>query len=218
MQSTTGATPRAAMTTHLALIGGALAVLVAGMIAVRDGVVGTLERTVFHAVNDLPGVLTLVLWPVLQLGSLLAAPLVVLVALLLRRWRLAIAALAVLLLKLIGERLVKAAVSRQRPWTSIGPDIHRHGHVPLTGESFVSGHAMLAAALAVVVTPYLPGRWKVVPGVLAALVAVGRVYVGAHAPLDVLCGAAGGVVIGAIVDLLVRRPVGVRPAREEVLL
>jgi membrane-associated phospholipid phosphatase len=218
MQSTTSATPRGAMTTHLALIGGGLAVLVAGMIAVRDGVVGTLERTVFHAVNDLPGVLTLVLWPVLQLGSLLAAPIVVLVALLLRRWRLAIAALAVLLLKLIGERLVKAAVSRQRPWTSIGPDIHLHGHVPLTGESFVSGHAMLAAALAVVVTPYLPGRWKVVPAVLAALVAVGRVYVGAHAPLDVLCGAAGGVVIGAIVDLLVRRPVGVRPAREEVLL
>ncbi len=31
------------------------------------------------------------------------------------------------------------------------------------GESFVSGHAVLVAALAGVVTPYLPGRWKVVP-------------------------------------------------------
>jgi undecaprenyl-diphosphatase len=201
-----------------ALIAAGLGVLGAGMVIVRNGQVSGPERAVFRAVNDLPGVLTLVLWPVLQLGSLLAVPLVALVALVLRRWRLAVAALAVGLLKLIGERLVKAIASRQRPWTSIGPDIHRHGDVPLTGESFVSGHAMLAAALAVVVTPYLPGRWKVVPAVLAALVAVGRVYVGAHAPLDVLCGAAGGVVIGAIVDLLVRRPAGVRPAREEVLL
>ena len=99
--------------------------------------------------------------------------------------------------KLLAERLVKAAVSRQRPWTSIGPDIHIYGHVPLTGESFVSGHAMLAAALAVVVTPYLVGRWRVVPAVLAVLVALGRVYVGAHAPLDVLCGAACGVAVGA---------------------
>ena len=98
--------------------------------------------------------------------------------------------------KLLAERLVKAAVSRQRPWTSIGPDIHTYGHVPLTGESFVSGHAMLAAALAIVVTPYLVGRWRVVPAALAVLVALGRVYVGAHAPLDVLCGAAGGVAVG----------------------
>jgi undecaprenyl-diphosphatase len=147
---------------------------------------------------------------VLQLGSLLAAPIVALVALLARRPRLAIAALAVGAAKLLAERLVKVAVSRQRPWTSIGPDIHRYGHVPVTGESFVSGHALLAAALAVVVTPYLSGRWRVLPAALAILVALGRVYVGAHAPLDVLCGAAAGVAVGAVVDLLVRRRGGSR--------
>ena len=37
------------------------------------------------------------------------------------------------------------------------------GDVPEHGESFVSGHAILVAALAGVVTPYLPGRWKVAP-------------------------------------------------------
>jgi len=189
---------------HGVLIGGGLVVLGAGMAVVRDGSVGGLERRVFRAVNDLPAALGPAVWPVLQLGSLLAAPVVALVALLARRPRLAVAALVVGVAKLLAERLVKAAVSRQRPWTSIGPDIHRYGQVPLSGESFVSGHAMLAAALAVVVTPYLNGRWRLLPAALAALVALGRVYVGAHAPLDVLCGAAGGVAVGAVVDLLVR--------------
>ena len=92
---------------------------------------------------------------------------VALVALLARRPRLAVAALVVGVAKLVAERLVKALVSRQRPWTSIGPDIHATATCHLTGESFVSGHAMLAAALAVVVTPYLVGRWRVVPAALA---------------------------------------------------
>jgi undecaprenyl-diphosphatase len=200
---------------HGALIGGGLVVLAAGMALVHDGTVGDVERAAFRTVNDLPAVLGPAIWPVLQLGSLLAAPIVALVALLARRRRLAVAVLVVGVAKLGAERLVKAAVSRQRPWTSIGPDIHRYGHVPLRGESFVSGHAMLAAALAVVVTPYLVGRWRVLPGALAVLVALGRVYVGAHAPLDVLCGAAGGVAVGAVVDLLVRRRGGSRP--EETL-
>jgi undecaprenyl-diphosphatase len=202
--------PARPTTWHGVLIGGGLVVLGAGMAVVRDGTVGDAERAVFRVVNDLPASLGPPIWPVLQLGSLLAAPIVALVALLARRPRLAIAALAVGAAKLLAERLVKVAVSRQRPWTSIGPDIHRYGHVPVTGESFVSGHALLAAALAVVVTPYLSGRWRVLPAALAILVALGRVYVGAHAPLDVLCGAAAGVAVGAVVDLLVRRRGGSR--------
>ena len=35
--------------------------------------------------------------------------------------------------------------------------------------------------MACLIAPYLPGRWKVLPWVLVALVMVGRVYVGALA-------------------------------------
>ena len=62
----------------------------------------------------------------------------------------------------------------------------------------------LITALAGVVSPYLPGRWKIVPWVLVGLVMVGRVYVGAHNPLDVICGAALGLVIAGAINLVLR--------------
>ena len=108
-------------------------------------------------------------------------------------------------MKLVLERVVKAMVTRERPGTSIGPDIHMRGAVSATGESFVSGHAVLIAALATIVMPYLRGRWKIAPWVLVALVLVARVYVGAHNPLDVLCGAALGVGIGGAAEPRLRR-------------
>jgi undecaprenyl-diphosphatase len=46
----------------------------------------------------------------------------------------------------------------------------------------------------------------VVPWVLVALVMVGRVYVGAHGPLDVVCGAGLGVAIGSGINLVLGVP------------
>ena len=85
------------------------------------------------------------------------------------------------------------------------------GDVSVRGESFVSGHAVLVAALAGVIAPYLPGRWKAVPWVLVALVMLGRVYVGAHNPLDVVCGAALGVAIASGINLLLAVPTDAQP-------
>jgi membrane-associated phospholipid phosphatase len=178
-----------------------LAILGLGMIAVRHGSVSGAEEAVFQAVNDLPGAFYPVLWPFQQLGAVLVGPIVAIVAAITRRYRLALAVLAATVAKLVLERVVKALVSRQRPGTSIGPDIHMRGNVTARGEAFVSGHAVLIAALATLVTPYLPGRWKVLPWVIVGLVLVTRVYVGAHNPLDVICGAALGIAIGAALNL-----------------
>ena len=187
-----------------------LVVLGAGMIVVRDGNVPGWERDVFHAVNDPPDWLYPAAWPLQQLGVLVIGPIVALVAALTRRFRLALAALLATVAKLALEQVVKAMVTRERPGTSIGGDIETRGDVSMRGESFVSGHAALAAALAGVVAPYLPGRWKVVPWALVALVMVGRVYVGAHNALDVVCGAALGVAIASCINLLLGVPAGAR--------
>jgi undecaprenyl-diphosphatase len=114
---------------------------------------------------------------------------------------LALAALAATFLKLATERIVKVMVSRERPGTSIGADIHMRGDVSAEGESFVSGHAVMVAAMAGLISPYLSGRWKIIPWALVVMVMIGRVYVGAHNPLDVVCGAALGVAIAGVLNL-----------------
>jgi undecaprenyl-diphosphatase len=172
------------------------------MVAVRNGTVSGFEESIFHGINDLPQALYPLLWPFQQAGAVLVGPVVALVAFVLGYRRLAAAALVVTVMKLVLERVVKAMVTRERPGTSIDPDIHMRGAVSATGESFVSGHAVLIAALAGIVTPYLRGRWKVVPWILVGLVLVARVYVGAHNPLDVVCGAALGVAIAGAANLI----------------
>ena len=181
--------------------GFGLVVLLAGMLAVRHGSVSGVERSMFRAVNDLPGALYPVLWPFQQLGVIVVGPIAAIVAAFFRKFRLAAALLAVTIAKLGLERVVKKIVSRERPGTSIGPDVHLRGDVSLHGESFVSGHAVLIAAIACVVVPYLRGRWKIVPWVIVAFVMLTRVYVGAHNPLDVICGAALGLAIGGCLNL-----------------
>jgi undecaprenyl-diphosphatase len=197
-----------------------LVALGAGMALVGDG--GRLprwERWLFEQVNGAPGVLYVLAWPFQQLGVLAVGPAVAAVALLCRRYRLAVAALCATVAKLVTERLVKDVVSRDRPAVSVGGDIELRGHVPTVGESFVSGHAVLVAALAWLVTPYLRGRAKALPWLAVLAVATARVYVGAHNPLDVACGAALGVAIGGALNLVFGVPVagrrgGATPAGE----
>jgi undecaprenyl-diphosphatase len=184
----------------IAVAVGAIVVL-GGMLAVRNGSVTGVEKSAFRAVNDLPGALYPVLWPFQQLGVLVVGPIAAIVAALFRRFRLAAMLLVATVAKLGLERAVKKAVTRERPGTSIGHGVHLRGDVSAHGESFVSGHAVLVAAIACVVVPYLRGRWKIVPWLIVGLVMVTRVYVGAHNPLDVICGAALGLAIGGCLNL-----------------
>ncbi len=190
-----------------------LAVLALGMVAVRDQSVSGPEEDLFRAINDLPGALYPVLWPFQQLGAILVGPPAAVVAAVARRFRLAVAMILATAAKLGTERVVKAIVTRRRPGTSVGLDIHLRGDVEVTGESFVSGHAVLVVALAGVLTPYLGGRWRVVPWVVAGLVLLTRVYVGAHNPLDVVCGAALGMAVAGCLNLILGVPDSPGPER-----
>ena len=143
------------------------------------------------------------------LGTLAVGPAVAVVALVLRRWRLALGALLVTIGKLLAERTVWHFVTRMRPGATIQGAIIR-GDTPISGVSFVSGHVVLVTGLAVISTPYLRRRWKVFPWAVVALVAFSRVYLGAHAPLDVLGGFALGFVVGGIANLIVGVPVASR--------
>jgi membrane-associated phospholipid phosphatase len=181
-------------------------VFLAGTAAAAGGGVPAWERRLFRFINDRPDWLHSLLWPPQQLGAFVVVPLLALALWFWRKRRWAVAVLIIGVSKLIVERLVKRTVTRERPAVSIGPHINVRGDVPLRGESFVSGHAILIAALVGLLTPLLPQPWRAIAWLAAALGLIGRVYVGAHNPLDVVCGAALGFALaGAVATMLSAR-------------
>lgn len=173
--------------------------------AVAGGTVGGLERAAFRFVNGWPDAWRWPLW-IFQTLGVLGMPLVVAaVALLLRTWWLAAALVALVPLKLAIEHdVLKALVQRERPGTTIPGAVLRD--VPSAGESFPSGHAIIAFGIVALLLPYLRRRWQVLVVVLAVLNSVARIYLGGHAPLDVVGGAAAGLLVGALLNLAVGVP------------
>ncbi len=167
--------------------------------------VTSVEKELFSAVNGLPDTIQWPLWVVMQLGAALSIPvLAVLAALGWRRLRPAVDLLVAGTLAWLSAKVMKDMLERGRP-ASFFDDVNLRGSLGVDnrdGLGFPSGHVAVAFALAVVAFPYLPPRWRVVTMVLAATVALTRIYFGAHFPLDVVGGAALGIAIGASVHLV----------------
>jgi undecaprenyl-diphosphatase len=168
----------------------------------RQPLIRPTESRIFHAVNGLPDQLYPFLWLPMQLGNLVVGTAAGLaVALVDGDLTVAIGVILAMLLKLVTERVVRKEMVdyltvRQRPGTSQVGAVLRGGDVPSSGPSFPSGHVILVAAVACVVTPNLSASWSWVPSLLTVLVMIGRVYVGAHNPLDVTAGLGAGLLLG----------------------
>lgn len=190
--------------TLIALIGGAV-ILGLSLAGARHPVIHPAEQRVFRAVNGLPDRLYWPLWLPMQLGNLVVGTLVGLaVAWAWHDLRLAVAVVAAAGLKLAAERAIRHWMAeylkvRQRPGTSEPDATLRGSDVPSSGPSFPSGHVVLVAAVSSVIADDLALYGLILPAVLTLAVMVGRVYVGAHNPLDVTAGLGAGLVAGALV-------------------
>ena len=188
----------------LALSAAGLAVGAAAIAAARRPEIPPWEARVFHAINGLPDWLYWLLWPPMQLGNLVVGTLVGLAtAALAGNGAVAVGVLLAMVLKLVTERVLRHEMMeylevRERPGSSQQGAILRSGDVPPRGPSFPSGHVLLVAAIGCVVAPTLPAWLVGAPVLLTVLVMVGRVYVGAHNPLDVVAGLGAGLVLGGL--------------------
>ena len=101
----------------------------------------------------------------------------------------------------LSSRGLREAIGRPRPWMRYPLP---HTLVPAPRDpSFPSGHTTVAFACATVLSYFAP-RLAPLLFLLALAIGFSRVYVGVHYPLDVLGGAALGVVLGAAVIALHR--------------
>lgn len=167
------------------------------------------ETAVLQQVNDLPGAVGWPLRQIMQLGTLPVGLFVVLV-LTVRARHHGIAPVCAALLGVGAayrlDNVWKALVERPRP-AGLVDDLDVRDH--LEGFGFPSGHTTMAFALAALLHPVLPGRWRPLVWVLATVVGLGRMNAGVHWPADVVGGAALGITIGSgawlLVVLLLRR-------------
>ncbi len=170
-------------------------ILVATTVAAKRGVPPWEHRT-YSAINDLPDALAPFVWPPMQLGSLPSPfALGALAYSRNRRPEPAASIIAAGFTAWIAAKGMKKLVGRGRPhdfdsetnlrlWTEIDGSL-----------GFVSGHAAVAMASAGIIHRYVsPGLGAAAYG-LAGIVGLSRIYAGAHLPIDVLGGAALGVLV-----------------------
>jgi membrane-associated phospholipid phosphatase len=173
-------------------------ILVAATVPTRRPHPPRLELDCFDAVNGLPDSLYAPVWPVMQFGALAAVPVTAGVIWLAgdrpRAVRLLGGGAATWLL----AKGVKRVVRRGRP-ASVEPNVRVRGPAQ-SGDGFVSGHAAVSVALAAGAIRSVPVLDPVL-AVLATTVGLSRMYVGAHLPLDVLGGAALGLIVDAAIEL-----------------
>lgn len=105
--------------------------------------------------------------------------------------------LAGLTVSYYATSVIKDLVRRPRPFMSLA-DVN--SLAAGKGFSFPSGHATIAFMAAFILSRYFKKPFWLF--LLASLVAVSRVYLGVHYPIDVVAGSCLGLVLGYVLSIL----------------
>jgi undecaprenyl-diphosphatase len=103
----------------------------------------------------------------------------------------------------LGVEIMKSIIGRMRPFEVFNTVTYLGAQVP-AGQSFPSAHSAVAFFAAYFITKTLKlKKWEMcVAYLLALLVAVSRIYLGAHFVLDTIAGAFLGMCVGELAMLL----------------
>jgi len=173
-------------------------------IAALPADISGLEEGGFRLFNNLPDWIEFPGWPIMQLGSILAVPIVAITCAILFRdwWRIPIQVTAAGVGAWLIAKVLKDLVDRGRPEAFLS-DVNLRP--AWDGLGFPSGHSAVAFAIAVVLVAAVAPRMRTTIWTIAVLTGLLRIYTGAHFPLDVVGGWGLGAAVGAIVELSWRR-------------
>lgn len=183
---------------------GAGVVLAASAVVAAQRPLPARELDLTMWLNSAPDWVATALYPVMQLGTIIAPVAFAVVMVVWRRdWWTAAASVLGGVVTWFAAKAVKQIVQRGRPLQYL-PDINvREGSG--TGLGFISGHSAVAACTALIAMTVLPRRARSWLVLLALLVGVARIVHGVHLPCDVIGGWAFGALAGlAVVELLGR--------------
>ena len=163
------------------------------------GIVGPLEEAAFRLVNLLPSALSPLIQLIMQFGALAFVFVAAVYALLFKHYRLSLKILAGGVGVWTLARIAKILVDRERPFYILNEIVERAGNSGILG--FPSGHASVAALIATVAAPYVSKNWSRVFWAAAIITGIGRIYVGAHLPLDIIAGLSLGWFVGSLMNI-----------------
>ncbi len=173
-----------------------LVVLVATGVAAHLGHPSVVEVNLFRLINQLPSPLDAPLLGVMQMGALAAVPVIAVAVALAGRYRLSALVAFTGSLAWGAAKFAQYVVDEEAPQLRLSRVVLHGGVAP--GLAFPASHVAVAAALTVAATPYLGRSARRLCWLLTITIAVARVYVGVHLPIDVIGGLGLGVAVGSV--------------------
>lgn len=152
----------------------------------------TWEIDLFLGIYNWPDVLRPLFFVMTQAGSIHMLAALLIIFLIKRQYHIVLRLLLTATLAYQLSGFAKDIWGRVRPHELLS-GIYNLDYV-VRGPGFPSGHTALATAMALVICRYLPRKWRWVVPVWIIGVGLSRLYLGVHAPLDIL----GGFAIGWI--------------------